>query len=101
MDPGQSQPKVTKANLSGIIRQINRKSPEVVTFGSLSARETSVLPEFKSTRFFIIFIPKICSVSSLKAQIKDSDYREPSEYSSKKIYFESHHLAAVWLFLYV
>ena len=37
MDPGQSQPKVTKANLSGIIRQINRKSPEVVTFGSLSA----------------------------------------------------------------
>ena len=37
MDPGQSQPKVTKANLSGIIRQINRKSPEVVTFGSLLA----------------------------------------------------------------
>ena len=64
-------------------------------------RETSVVPDFKSTRFFIIFIPKICSVSSLKAQIKDSDYREPSEYSSKKIYFESHHLAAVWLFLYV
>ena len=81
---------------------LNKTKKSIVQLLSpLDSRETSVVPEFKSTRFFIIFIPKICSVSSLKAQLKDSDYREPSEYSSKKIYFESHHLAAVWLFLYV
>ena len=79
-------------------QQTSKKSlaRHLCTVSCMYIRETSVVPEFKSTQFFIIFIPKICSVSSLKAQIKDSDYREPSENSSKKIYFESHHLAAVW-----
>ena len=67
----------------------------------MSPREPPVDTEITLTQIFIIVVSKVCSVSSLKPHIKGSDYREPSENSSKKIYFESHHLAAVWLFLYV
>ena len=57
----------------------NKVIPILTVIDLLQTRETSVVSEFKSTRFFIIFIPKVCSVSSLKAQIKDSDYCEPFE----------------------